>query len=112
MRVIPRRIPYSIMLATAALVFPVQAGGKKETLQLAVHYDFILSDGAVVRDASGLRHMGKLENGSIVPGRRRNAVQFDGKGMIIAEGNPETLDPSRRPFALGAACLLAASSTR
>ncbi|MGC8642250.1 MAG: hypothetical protein ACP5XB_20495 [Isosphaeraceae bacterium] len=106
MGIIPkRRISFLMLLATAALVLPARAGGKKDTLTLAVHYDFFLSDGAVVRDASGLRHVGKLVNGSIVPGRRRNAVQFDGKGMIVAEGMPETLDPSGRAFALGAACL-------
>ena len=106
MWIIPKRpILFILLLVTPVLIFPAWAGGKKDALTLAVHYDFFLCDGAVVRDASGLRHVGKLVNGSIVPGRRRNAVQFDGKGMIVVEGKPETLDPSGRAFAIGAACL-------
>ena len=89
-------LPFAAVLAT-----PGRGGGGTDTLQLAVHYDFFLTDRAAVRDASGLRHHGKLVKGAIIEGRRRNAVEFDGTGMIVVEGPGPSLDPSGRAFTVG-----------
>ena len=99
-----RRVSLILLLLAVGLMVPVHAGDNRDALQLAVHYDFFLCEGSVVRDASGQRHHGRLVNGSIVERRRRNVVQLDGGGTIVVEGSPETIDPSRRAFTVGAAC--------
>ena len=73
-------------------------------LELAVHYDFFLCEGSRVNDASGKKHDGTLIHGALVEGRRRNAVRFDGQGMIRVNDPQATLDPTSRSLTVGAVC--------
>jgi hypothetical protein len=75
-----------------------------DRLEKALHYDFFLGDGARVNDASGQKHDGLLVAGAIVEGRRRNAVTFDGKGMIRVVGAVRSLNPVGRALTIGAVC--------
>jgi hypothetical protein len=79
-----------------------------EDPKIALHYDFFLSEGVRMSDASGNKHDGTLRNGEVVYGRRKNAVKLDGKGMILA-ATPESLNPASRPFTVGALCQPAAA---
>ena len=73
-------------------------------LELALHYDFLLNQNAKVGDASGQNHHGQIRSGKIVEGRRKNAVKFEGQGMIAAADTPATLSPQSRPLTVGAFC--------
>ena len=77
---------------------------RREPLKIALHYDFFLSDGSTIRDASGNKLDGTLSQGEVVEGRGKNAVKFDGRGMISLPTTPNTLDPTGRAFTVGALC--------
>ena len=78
--------------------------GKGQTLEIALHYDFFLTDGSKINDASGKKHHGLMVRGSILEGRRRNAVELNGDGMIRVTGAADTLDPTGRALTVGAVC--------
>lgn len=71
-------------------------------LQAVAHFDFFVVEGGRVGDASGQHHDGRLQNGEIVEGKRKPAVQFLGDGAIsLLDDN---LDPSQRALTVGALC--------
>ena len=72
--------------------------------ELALWYEFAVVDGQRMPDISGKHHDGKLENGSVGFGRRKMAMTFDGEGAITLAPIPPTLDPTGRPFMVGAWC--------
>lgn len=93
------------LVAFSGTLFPSFAGSpsaRREPLKAALIYDFFLSEGSTISDASGAGLDGMLTAGEIVQGRGKNAVKFHGKGMIIA---PDALDPSGHQFTVGALCL-------
>lgn len=99
-----------VALACLAVPTTVLANGdgltpksRPERLELAVRYDFFLTEGSRVNDASGKRNHGTLSGGKIIEGRRKNAVRFDGAGAIVVEPGT-TIDPTARSFTLGAVC--------
>jgi hypothetical protein len=77
------------------------------TPELMLHYDFYVQDGDRVSDASGKKHDGKLVGGTIVPGLRRPAIAFEGKGLILLdEKNDDTnaLNFVSHTLSIGARC--------
>lgn len=94
--------------AAAGGEVPRPRPARGEAVKLALHYDFFLTDGSTVSDASPNKLDGAMTGGEIVEGRGRNAVKFDGKGMIVVPGTLEKLDPSQRLFTVGALCQPAA----
>jgi hypothetical protein len=80
-------------------------GTRTEPVELALHYDLQIIEGAEVSDASGKNHHGMLEQGEIVFGRKKNAARFQGDGSIGMAKVPDTLDPQSRALTVGAFCL-------
>jgi hypothetical protein len=106
-----RTMPFVTVVVVFGAMVPVFGGdqsksrsARSEPLKIALHYDFFLTDGSTISDASGNKLDGMLSDGVIVEGRGKNAVKFDGKGMISVPNAPDTLDPSRRLFTVGALC--------
>jgi hypothetical protein len=78
--------------------------GSTSKPELVLQYDFLPDQVTKVIDFSSKKHNGTLQNGEIVEGRRKNAIKFDGKGMISVANVPETLNPASRPLTVGAFC--------
>ena len=76
-------------------------------LEAVVHFDFFVVEGGRVGDASGQHHDGQLQNGEVVEGKRKPAVQFQGNGAVSLFD--DKLDPSQRSLTVGALCKASAS---
>jgi len=74
------------------------------TPELVLHYDFYGVDGDRISDASGKKHDGKLAGGTIVLGRRRPAIAFDGQGSITVADHLESLGLTSHTLSVGARC--------
>ncbi|WP_165229074.1 LamG-like jellyroll fold domain-containing protein [Aquisphaera insulae] len=98
-------IPFATALTLASSFCSLVGGAEDAKPELVVHYDLFLSQGSRIDDASGRKHEGTLSGGSIVAGRRRSAVEFDGGGRLEASGQALALDPVGTPLTVGAVCL-------
>ncbi len=76
----------------------------REGVKMALHYDLFLSEGAHISDASGNNRDGVLKNGEIVLGKRKNAIKFDGKGLVLATDSADPLQLESRALTVGALC--------
>jgi hypothetical protein len=71
-------------------------------LESVLRFDFLVVDNNRVQDISGKRHDGLIQNGQIVEGKRKPAVQFDTPGLMSLVD--DTVDPSGRALTVGALC--------
>lgn len=83
---------------------PVPPDPRTIKLELIVHYDAARMTDDRVPDQSGQGHDGERVNVASVAGRRGQAFAFDGKGAIQITRYPGSLDPTYRPFTVGAWC--------
>ena len=79
-----------------------------DKLEAVLHYDFFGVDGVRVSDQARAKHDGTIQNGAIVPGKRKPAVKLDGRGAILVAASPADLDPAQKAFSVGALCQPAA----
>jgi len=77
---------------------------KKVALKLVLHFDASRVDGKTVPDVSGNGHDGVRANVNIVDGLHGKAFELGGDGQIKIAPFPDSLDPTYRPFTVGAWC--------
>jgi len=77
---------------------------RKPPLQLVLQYDFSPERVTTVVDGSARHHNAALTNGEVVYGLNKNAVKFDGTGVISIANLPDTLNPASRSLTVGAFC--------
>lgn len=106
-----QRLAFLFVLAVASgvlwLALPAEAGqsaGRGPKPELVLQYDFPPDQVVKVSDLSGKEHDGMLRDGRIVEGRRKNAVEFDGRGSITVSGTLDSLNPGSHCFTVGAFC--------
>ncbi len=83
---------------------PVPPDPKTVALELILHYDASRLAGDQVPDQSGHGHDGARVKVEAAASRRGKAFAFDGTGAIQIARYPESLDPTYRPFTVGAWC--------
>ncbi len=93
-------------LSSLALAYGPEA--QEPEPPLGLHFDFQTVDGPVVTDGTRSAHTARIEAGTIVPGRRKPAVQLAGQGQVAMADVPKDLDPTGRAFTVGAMCKPAA----
>lgn len=92
------------LLRSAAAAEPTALCSVGEWPELVLQYDFAMIEEGRATDASGNDHDGQLVAAQIVVGRRSNAAQLDGNGVVRMAGIPATLNPKSQPFTIGAFC--------
>jgi len=77
------------------------AAFQEAPLELVLQYRFDRSAQTVAKDASGKGNDGTLRGGQFVAGRTGQALRLDGQGSVSVAAR---LDPSAKPFTVGAWC--------
>lgn len=90
--------------SSAAATEPTAPSSVGERPELVLQYDFAMIEEGQATDASGNGHDGQLVAAQIVVGKRSNAAQLDGNGVVRMAEVPATLDPKQRPLTIGAFC--------
>ena len=71
-------------------------------IDLVLHYEPTKLDANTIADASGKGHHGKMRNVEVVEGLKgEKAMRFTGKGAVVLQPPPESLDPTYRPLTVG-----------
>jgi hypothetical protein len=73
-------------------------------VKLELGYDLYLSEGATINDASGHNRHGTLSHGQIVFGKRKNALEFDGRGLVQASDSADPMRLEGQALTVGALC--------
>jgi len=81
---------------------------RKVALELVLQYDAARVQDGQASDVSTCEHEGTLVNVQVVDGLKGEAFAFDGDGFIQIPHYPDSLDPTYRPFTVGAWCKPAA----
>lgn len=93
-----------LLLSPALMAADRSADRNAVEPELALQYDFFDVDGNLVQDGSGHGHVGTIVAGTIVPGRRKPAIELAGTGAVTADRLGPDIEISGRGLTVGAMC--------